>query len=104
MSMLTTATLDDLINDARALAGGEGTIHRGVRWEMAGGRACPIGWEDCSQPVFYSPRLDAYDYGDAGGPGAAHCKANCPHHNEPAPEDGPVTVFSRQRVGISLQP
>lgn len=50
----------------------------GHRWRMIGSRACPRGLLprsgiDCTQPVFLCARCETYDYGEAGGPGAAAC-------------------------------
>ncbi len=76
-------SLVDLIQDAKELA----SDPVGPVWETDGARACPIGWLDCSQPVFYSAAHDVYDYGERGGPADKDCRANCPHGYQPAPED-----------------
>lgn len=46
-----TAQLTRLIDAARQLAGQDGTFHSGRIWQFEAGRACPIGWVDCSQAV-----------------------------------------------------
>ncbi|CAN7474154.1 hypothetical protein LJR175_003184 [Variovorax sp. LjRoot175] len=86
---MSTGVLDALISDARAIAGNDdGRMHKGWLWKFAGGRACPIGWEDCSQAVFRCARSDDWDYGEPGGPGEADCRENCRHGMEP-PEEEP---------------
>jgi hypothetical protein len=77
---VSTSTLDALISDARAIAGNDdGRMHKGRLWKFAGGRSCPIGWDDCSQAVFRCAKTDDWDYGEPGGPGAADCRENCEH-------------------------
>lgn len=80
-------TLNDLITGAITLAGGDETAHGGRIWHMEGGRSCPIGWDDCSQPVFVDLASGEHDYGQPGGPGAADCDAHCPHGLQPPWED-----------------
>lgn len=82
-----TPTLDDLITGAIALAGGEETAHGGRLWHMEGGRACPRGWWDCSQPVFVDLASGEHDYGQPGGPGHADCVKHCEHGMEQAPDE-----------------
>lgn len=84
-----TPTLNNLITGAIVLAGGESmTAHGGRVWHAEGGRSCPIGWWDCSQPVYVDLASGDYDYGEPGGPGAAECARHCPHgHFPPEPED-----------------
>lgn len=77
--------LQQLIDDATALANPDDTMHGGRLWRSEGGRACPIGWDHCSQPVFVDLRTGDYDYGDLGGPGHASCKATC-HEGMQPPE------------------
>ena len=73
--------LDALIADAMVCAGNDihGVVHNFEFWETDGGRACPIGWDHCSQPVFRHKITGEYDYGEVGGPGHADCKKNCPY-------------------------
>jgi len=62
----------------------------GPNWVTDGGRTCPLGWMDCSQPVFRIAGTDVYDYGEPGGPGAKHCATECPHRGQlpdPEPDD-----------------
>jgi len=85
--------LQDLIDDAVALANPDATMHGGRLWRSIGGRSCPIGWDHCSQPVFEDIRTGETDYGARGGPGYASCKATCPEGMkppEPEPEEPPV--------------
>ncbi len=77
------STLQELINDAIALANPDDTMHGGRLWRTIGGRSCPIGWDHCSQPVFEDLRTRETDYGERGGPGHASCEANCPERMEP---------------------
>lgn len=79
-------TLQQLIDDATALANPDDTMHGGRLWRSEGGRACPIGWDHCSQPVFVDVRTGDYDYGERGGPGHASCVATCSERMQP-PED-----------------
>lgn len=79
-------TLQQLIDVATALANLDDTMHGGRLWRSEGGRACPIGWDHCSQPVFVDVRTGAYDYGERGGPGHASCVATCSERMQP-PED-----------------
>lgn len=84
-----TPTLNDLITGALVLAGAEtAAAHGGRIWHMEGGRRCPIGWWDCSQPVYVDLASGEHDYGQPGGPGAADCARNCRHGLvPPEPED-----------------
>lgn len=82
-----TPTLNDLITGALQLAGGERTAHGGRLWHAEGGRACPLGWGGCSQPVFIDLASGEYDYGDPGGPGHADCRKHCRNGMELRPED-----------------
>ena len=74
-----TAALQHLVAEARAAA------DPAPPWVVEGGRSCPIGWEDCSQPVFRLAGTEHYDYGERGGPGDTHCRSACPHGLEPPP-------------------
>ncbi len=40
------------------------------QWEMVGGRPCPKGYSDCSQPVYQCEIASCgeYDYGEEDGP------------------------------------
>ena len=96
-----TPTLNDLITGAVQLAGGDSLAHDGRLWHMEGGRACPIGWEDCSQPVYVDLKTGAYDYGQPGGPGHADCKQNCAHGMQPAPEDDDPWLSGDDMMGAS---
>lgn len=84
-----TPALNDLITGALALAGAEtAAAHGGRIWHMEGGRRCPIGWWDCSQPVYVDLASGEHDYGEPGGPGAADCARHCTHGLvPPEPED-----------------
>lgn len=89
---MSIAALDELITDALAIAGNDDQrVHNGRLWVFAGGRSCPIGWDDCSQAVFRCAKTDEWDYGEPGGPGAADCQANCGHGMQP-PEEPPLTT------------
>ena len=79
---MSTFAVFGISTDAMALAGSDALMHSGLTWKTDGGRQCPIGWGDCSQPVFHNMRHDIYDYGESSGPGAAYCENNCPHHNQ----------------------
>lgn len=80
--------LQGLIADAIQLANPDDTLHGGRLWRSIGGRACPIGWGHCSQPVFEDIRTGEIDYGEPGGPGHADCKANCHERmRPPEPEE-----------------
>lgn len=92
--------LNDLITAAIQLAGTEDQVNHNARlWQMEGGRACPLGWGDCSQPVYADLKTGEYDYGEPGGPGHADCRRNCKHgmappddDDYPADQDEPMTV------------
>lgn len=83
---MSMPTLSELITGALMLAGSDKTAHGGRLWSTEGGRSCPLGWEDCSQPVFVDLASGEYDYGAPGGPGHDDCRANCMHRMEPAAE------------------
>lgn len=68
-----TTAMRHLITQARE------TASPGVAWLDAGGRPCPIGWDDCSQPVFESACGRYTDHGEPGGPGAEFCRTSCPN-------------------------
>lgn len=74
-----TGILQQLVSQAVALTSPEPV------WNMVGGRSCPIGWEDCSQPVFESACGRYADHGERGGPGAQHCATECQHGRQPPP-------------------
>ena len=82
-----TPTLNDLITGAVQLAGGDSTANGGRLWHMEGGRSCPLGWDDCSQPVFVDLASGEHDYGQPGGPGHDDCRRNCSHGMQPCTED-----------------
>ena len=78
--------LNDLVTAAIQLAGTEDqTSHNARLWQMEGGRACPLGWCGCSQPVYVDLKTGEHDYGEPGGPGHADCVRNC-HHGMGRPE------------------
>lgn len=79
-------SLSMLIDSALQLGNPGLAAHRGRLWQSEGGRACPIGWEDCSQTVYVDAASGEYDYGEPGGPGASDCARHCPHGHEPALE------------------
>lgn len=64
--------LNVLIAEATNLAGGS-TCAAGCDWQMDGARRCPHGADSCSQAAYQCSRCGAFDYGDAGGPGAQDC-------------------------------
>ena len=79
-------SLDNLITAAMQLAGTDDKISHNARlWQMEGGRACPIEWGGCSQPVYVDLKTGEHDYGDPGGPGHAYCVRNCSHEMNPPP-------------------
>lgn len=82
-------TLEVLIADATALANPDETLHGGRLWRSIGGRACPIGWHNCSQPVFEDIRTGEVDYGERGGPGHADCVKHCREAMKPPPPPEP---------------
>lgn len=82
-----TPSLNDLITAAMQLAGSEDISHGGRLWHCEGGRACPLGWGGCSQPVFVDLASGEYDYGDPGGPGHADCQKHCRNGMEQRPEN-----------------
>jgi len=78
--------LNHLINAAMQLAGTDDLISHNARlWQSEGGRACPLGWDDCSQTVYVDVKTGAYDYGQPGGPGHADCVTTCRHGREQRP-------------------
>ena len=80
--------LNDLITAAMQLAGTENQVSHGARlWQSEGGRACPLGWYGCSQPVYVDIKTGEYDYGEPGGPGHADCVRTCSKGMQPASED-----------------
>lgn len=81
------STLETLIADAVALANPDDTMHGGRLWRSVGGRACPIGWDHCSQPVFEDIRTGETDYGQPGGPGHSDCLSNCSERMQPPKAD-----------------
>lgn len=82
-----TPSLNDLITGAVALAGGDRVANAGRLWQSEGGRSCPLGWGDCSQPVYVDLSSGAYDYGEPGGPGHDDCRRHCSHGMQPRPDD-----------------
>ena len=80
--------LDDLITAAVQLAGDDSVSHSARLWKSEGGRACPLGWGGCSQPVYLDLKTGEYDYGEPGGPGHEDCVRNCSHGmNTPPPDE-----------------
>ena len=51
--------LDELITAAVQLAGDDAVSHGARLWKSEGGRACPLGWEGCSQPVYVDQKKRA---------------------------------------------
>ena len=78
------ARLDDLLTAAIQLAGENAVSHGARLWQSVGGRACPLEWGGCSQPVYVDMKSGEYDYGSPGGPGHADCVRHCPHGMQPA--------------------
>lgn len=70
-------TLCELITAAIELAGDDLVSHRSRMWQMEGGRACPLGWPGCSQPVYVDVKTGEYDFGDVDGPAYADCVRHC---------------------------
>lgn len=74
-----TAALLHLVAQARALANDHPCTTAGHNWQSEGGRRCPHAVDEldegcgASQAVYRCARCGAYDYGEAGGPGAADC-------------------------------
>ena len=92
--------LNDLINGAIQLAGGNLTSHNARLWQSDGGRSCPLGWSDCSQAVYVDIKTGEYDYGEPGGPGNADCARYCKHGRlPPRPDDD-----DEQTAGNSFRP
>ena len=79
--------LDDLVTAAVQLAGGDAVSCGARLWQSEGGRACPLGWGGCSQPVYVDLKTGEYDYGDPGGPGHDDCVRNCRHGMQQRPDD-----------------
>lgn len=77
---MSTHALDQILRKVRSINDIE------IGWTMEGGRSCPIGWEDCSQPVFESNCGRYTDHGERGGPGDHHCRTQC-HHGYQPPDD-----------------
>jgi hypothetical protein len=78
--------LNELITAAVQLAGDDAVSHGARLWKSEGGRACPIGWGGCSQPVYVDLKTGQYDYGQPGGPGHADCVRNCKNGMQPCQE------------------
>lgn len=86
--------LNELITAAVQLAGADDLASHNARlWQMEGGRACPLGWGGCSQPVYVDVKTGAYDYGEPGGPGHADCVRNCKHGMQQQPEDDELPIW-----------
>lgn len=71
-------TLLQLIEQAKAAAGGGLCAAVGHDWRSIGGRVCPRAPDDalgsrCSQTVYECARCEEVDYGDPGGPGYRDC-------------------------------
>ena len=79
--------LDELITAAVQLAGNDAVSHGSRLWQSEGGRACPLGWGGCSQPVYVDLKTGDYDYGEPGGPGHADCLRHCTNGMRPCPEN-----------------
>lgn len=80
-------SLNDLINGAIQLAGGNLTSHNARLWQSEGGRTCPIGWGGCSQAVYVDIKTGECDYGEPGGPGYQDCVRYCKRGMNPPPVD-----------------
>lgn len=77
-------SLGGLITAAMELAGTTDKVSNGAHlWQQEGGRSCPLGWDDCSQPVYVDLKTGGYDYGEPGGPGHTDCVRHCPHGMQP---------------------
>jgi hypothetical protein len=57
-----------------------------IGWHSVGGRTCPLGWWDCSQPVYESNCGQYTDHGERGGPGDTFCRTECHHGHQPPDE------------------
>lgn len=77
-------SLQDLVLNAAELADEQAYFIAGRRWEMTGGRQCPVAEPGCSQPVFIDKVNGEYDYGGRGGPGYHFCRSQCErgHRNQ----------------------
>lgn len=79
--------LAELITAAVQLAG-EDAVSNGARlWKSEGGRACPLGWGGCSQPVYVDLKTGEYDFGERDGPGHSDCVRNCKHGMQQCPDE-----------------
>lgn len=103
---MSMKTLSNLITAAVQLGGTDDMVSHNARlWQMEGGRACPLGWGDCSQPVFVDIKTGEYDYGQRGGPGHADCERNCEHGMAPPDDDGfPADQDEEMTVGLDCCP
>jgi len=79
--------LNDLITAAVQLAGTDSVSNGARLWQSEGGRACPLGWYGCSQPVYVDLKTGAHDYGQPGGPGHADCVRHCKNGMQPCTDD-----------------
>lgn len=100
MPDITILPLDRLVADAVMLADPDAYAHRGVIWGTDGGRCCPVGWEDCSQPVFVDRVTGGYDYGDRGGPGHQWCADHCRHHMAPPEKEEEDEGDDSRQIGF----
>jgi hypothetical protein len=69
---------------------------QGHQWVADGGRPCPRGSQECSQPVYVCSVCGDYDYGNPGGPAAQECAA-CDYEPEAVPEHHETVNQTRSR-------
>lgn len=70
-------SISQLVEQAKELGGNSLCSVDGHDWQTDGGRCCPKGHEDCSQPVYVCGRCGLSDYGDRGGPAYHECFNRC---------------------------
>lgn len=74
---MSLRALEQLVTEARGLAGDHPCQSFGHEWAEDGGRRCPRGGpDDCCQAVYVCERCGQHDYGEQGGPGWNDCRAS----------------------------
>jgi hypothetical protein len=69
------------------------------KWKSIGGRQCPVGMMDCSQPVYQCSICNTYDYGDVDGPAYKECSA-CKYYTEKTYHADQIIVDLRKKFNI----